>query len=296
MLTEELHDRMDELEVQRVRANRATSIGDRRDPEDGRALETESHGDTRGRESCDAETGCGGDDVPERAHRRAPAVFQDQIVEATLESMPRGPGRVQLRHRLDDEVPVPRDRVGDEDRPHHRVQGSEAEPRVARRQHRPGELGHRGRDRPQDETEHDDALHPPARTLPHPPVGAHEQGDPREHPEAEHRREVRVGRGDSGARAERIGGDPVDDEARPDNQVGPENERRVNRRERPRTADPLTLRRIREGEMVEGRGHQGDADPGEPGPEQEDVRRGPDRERTLHDLPEVPEDKGEHHE
>src|SRR2546426_1598884 len=133
VLSEELDDRVDEFEVEPVGPHGPLRAGRGRDPQDRRPLETEPGRHVRGRETRDAKSGRRRDDVAERAHRGAPAVLEDEVIQTALEAVAGSPRRPDLDDRLDMEGPGPRDRVRDEDRPHHRVQGSEAEARVGAR-------------------------------------------------------------------------------------------------------------------------------------------------------------------
>src|SRR6267378_2165725 len=115
ILSEELHDRVDELEIEPVRSHGSFLTRCRCDPEDRRPLEAETACDTRWGEPGDAQAGRRGNDVAERSHRRVPTVLEDEIVEPPFEAVPGGPRGPEFRDGFDDEVPVSHDRIRDED-------------------------------------------------------------------------------------------------------------------------------------------------------------------------------------
>ena len=156
------------------------------------------------RETRDTQARCLRDDFAEGPHRGAATVLEDEVVQAALETVPRGAHRARLDHGLDDEVPVPDDRVRDEDRPDERVQRAEAQSRPAPGQERPSDFGDRRGQGPQQEAPEDNPEHPAARGLAHLPVRTHEEGDRGEHPRAEHDCEVAEGGRDVGIRPEGV--------------------------------------------------------------------------------------------
>src|SRR5881409_2030478 len=206
------------------------------------------------------------------------------------------PRWADLDDGLDREVPVPSDRVRDEDRPHHRVQGSEAQSRVGPGQDGPRDLRDRRRHGPQDEAKDDDTLHASARRLPDPPPRTHEEQDAGEHPGAEERRQIRVRRRDAGARPERVRRHAGDEQVRRGDQVGPEDEWSIDGGKGPRSAEPGAPGRIRQGKVVQRRRDEDDPYPRYARPEEQRIRRCPGGERSLDDLPEIPDDEGEHDE
>ena len=296
ILPEKFHDRVHEFEVQRIRSHGPFFVGHRGDPENRGALEPESDGDARGSEARNAQARGRGHDVPERTHRGAPPVLEDQVVQASLEAVPRGPRRTRLGHRLDHEIPVPDDRVRDEDRPHQRIQGAETDSGVVRRKDGPQEFRHRGWNRARDETKEDHAEHPSTRRLANLPPRTDEEHHRSEHPDEEHGREVGVGRRDPGAGTEGVRRHPVDDQPGHRDQGGPGEGRDVDRCEGPRPSDPIRFGRIREGELVQRRGHEGNRDPGHAGPEEQHVRGCAGSKGPLDHLADIPDHERDHDE
>jgi len=116
-----------------------------------------------------------------RPHRGAPSVLEDQVVQASLQAVPRRPRRLHLGHWLDHEIPVPGDayamkidhiNVYNEPRPN-RVSLEEI-------------MGHRSSvtaaGTVRDQTEEDDTEHPSTRRLPNLPPRADEEHHGSEHP------------------------------------------------------------------------------------------------------------------